>query len=118
MQKKEVGKNILKWAYILIVQSLQTVVIASIAIYYDRLYEFVFIVIGYQIGRTAFGRSYHAPTLIVCTVISALAFGLACAIVPTSKTSLIIQAILGVSIAYIMWLVEVIRIKIRGESHE
>ncbi len=108
----EVAKNIFKWAYIITVQSMQTIVLASIALYFDRLYEFILIVIGFQIGKAALGETYHAATMITCTLISGVLFAIACAIVPTSQTSLIMQATIGVGMAFLLSVIEHYRKKI------
>lgn len=118
-QFNETLKNILKSIYIITTQTLQTIVIASVAIYFGKFVEFLWMAIGFHIGRAAItcdkqhNKTYHAPTLLTCTVLSATLFGMMCAIVPTTKQSLIIQSIFGVGLAYLMWLVEYIRERLK-----
>jgi accessory gene regulator protein AgrB len=110
--------NIFKWTYILITQALQTIVLVVIAIYHDKIFEFALLVVGYQIGRSIFGETYHAKTLLTCTIVSALVFGVTTACVPSTKISLILQIILGVAIAFVMWWIEFRRKEVEVTNNE
>jgi hypothetical protein len=84
----------------LTIQIFQVVVIGGYAIYIERPFEFIFIFVGFQIGRTKNEHNYHALTVGACTLISLISFGVACKIVPDIGTSLIIQMPMGAALAF------------------
>lgn len=84
----------------LTIQIFQVVVIGGYAIYIERPFEFIFIFVGFQVGRSINKQNYHAVTVGACTVISLVSFGITCKIVPDIGTSLIIQMPMGAALAF------------------
>lgn len=108
-------KNILKCIYVPSTIIMQTSILFSIALLLKKPWEFGMLAFGFFPSRIAFHRTYHAKTLIGCTVISSIVFGTACAIVPTTHASLILQGIFGAAIAFSMWLIEEFKERLKGE---
>jgi hypothetical protein len=86
--------------YKIVAQSITTISMFLTALWFDKLLEFGFLVLGYGLGKAAFGTTRHAMSFSKCTLYACLVFGVACAIVPTTQQSLFTQIILGVEIAY------------------
>lgn len=86
--------------YILITQGWQTLGIIVIAVLNNRPWECLFIVLGFLIGRLFFGRTYHAPTMSICTVITWAVFYFLTSAVPSFNISITIPCIFGIFLAY------------------
>lgn len=106
MQFLQVIKNILKTAifvlYIIITQGWQALGIITIAVLNNRPWECLFIFLGFIIGRRFFGKTYHAPTMFMCTILTWIIFYFLIASVPSFSISITIPCIFGISLSYIL----------------
>ena len=106
MQIFQTLKDSLKTAifvlFVIITQGWQAFGIIVIAIYNNRPWECLFIFVGFVIGRKFFGETYHAPTLIICTLITWVTFYFLTSAVPNFRISITIPCIFGISLAYIL----------------
>jgi hypothetical protein len=84
----------------LIVQGWQASGVILIAIYNNRPWECLFIFLGFIVGRMFFGKSYHAPTLSICTVITWVTFYFLTSGCPSFHVSITIPCMLGVFFAF------------------
>lgn len=102
-------KEILKIAgyvfFVILTQGWQALGVIAIAIFNNRPWECLFIFIGFLIGRKFFGRTYHAPTLTLCTIITWITFYFLTSAVPSFQISITIPSIMGVSLAYVLSIV-------------
>ena len=114
-KNKEIFRQVIKYFIKSItkfsIQVWQLLIIGGIAIYLDKTVEFIFIFAGFQICRSMLRITYHASTLWLCTLISAISFGLTCMLCPNFHTSLIIQMPLGAFLAFCFTIFEIIRRK-------
>ena len=99
---RKILKNILYVITVIIVQGWQSLGVVVIAILNDRPWECLFIFIGFVMGRSLFGSSYHAKSVIVCTLITWTVFYFLTSSVPSFKVSITIPCILGLSVSYML----------------
>ena len=86
--------------YVLVTQGWQALGIIVIAILNDRPWECIFIFLGFIVGRYFFGKTYHAPTMWTCTIITWIVFYVLTASVPSFSISITIPCIFGISLSY------------------
>lgn len=89
-------------SYVLLTQGWQALGVIAISILNDRPWECIFIFLGFIIGRYFFGKTYHAPTMWLCTIITWIVFYILTASVPSFSISITIPCIFGISLAYIL----------------
>jgi len=89
-------------SYSLLVQGWQALGIVIIAILNNRPWECVFIFLGFIAGRKFFGRTYHAPTMNICTILTWVVFYFLTSAVPSFSVSITIPCIFGICLAYIL----------------
>jgi hypothetical protein len=94
-------EKFVKFVFKAIIFLLQTVIISITAMYFCRWLEFIFITIGFNIGNYAFKPKYHAPSVLICTLMSTTIFGALVILTPTTQTTLFIHGLLGVLTSYI-----------------
>jgi len=97
---KRTMSTVLFVSYVLLTQGWQALGIIVIAILNDRPWECIFIFLGFIIGRHFFGKTYHAPTMWLCTIITWGVFYVLTASVPSFSISITIPCIFGISLAY------------------
>lgn len=106
MQIFQILKNTLKtfiWViYIIVTQTWQALGILVISIINNRPWECLFILIGFLVGRLFFGKTYHAPTMFICTILTWIIFYVLTASVPSFGVSITLPCIFGVILAYIL----------------
>jgi hypothetical protein len=89
-------------AYMLLTQGWQALGIVIIAILNDRPWECIFIFIGFIAGRRFFGKTYHAPTMNICTVLTWVTFYFLTSAVPSFSISITMPCIFGICLAFIL----------------
>ncbi|MFW9973097.1 MAG: accessory gene regulator B family protein [Candidatus Odinarchaeota archaeon] len=99
---KEITKTAIFVLYILITQGWQALGVIIIAIFNNRPWECLFIFIGFIIGRHFFGKTYHAPTMFICTILTWIVFYFLTSSVPSFSISITIPCIFGISLSYIL----------------
>jgi len=104
MQFLQHVKDFLKTAsfvlFVIITQGWQALGIIFISILNNRPWECLFIFIGFVMGRHFFGKSYHAPSLWVCTIITWGVFYFLTSAIPTFQVSVTLPCVFGVGLAY------------------
>lgn len=97
---KELFKTFTWVIYIIVTQTWQALGILVISIINNRPWECLFILVGFLVGRLFFGKTYHAPTMFICTILTWVIFYFLTAAVPTFSVSITLPAIFGVFLSY------------------
>jgi hypothetical protein len=86
--------------YMILTQFWQAFGIIIIAIINNRPWECIFIFLGFIIGRIFFGKTYHVPTMIGCTILTWVVFYFLTSAVPSFGISITVPCIFGICLAY------------------
>jgi len=97
---KELLKTFVWVIYIIVTQTWQALGILAISIINNRPWECLFIVLGFLVGRIFFGKTYHAPTMFICTILTWIIFYFLTSAVPTFSISITLPSIFGAFLAY------------------
>ena len=101
----DIIKTIVWVVYIILTQAWQVLGILVIAIINNRPWECLFIILGFLTGRMFFDKTYHAPTMFICTILTWLVFYFLTAAVPSFAVSITLPSIFGISLAYALSLI-------------
>lgn len=99
---KKTLKTIIFVMYALLTQGWQALGIIVIAVLNNRPWECLFIFLGFIVGRYFFGKTYHAPTMWLCTIITWVTFYFLTSAVPSFSVSITLPCIFGIVLAYIL----------------
>lgn len=99
MGKRE---KILFTIFVVVVQALQFGAVYSIAMFNNRVIEFLIIFFSFQINRKVFGKSYHADQLSKCTLYTLVIFYFLIRGVIPLDISLFMTPLFGVYLSYIL----------------
>lgn len=99
MGKRE---KILFTIFVIVVQALQFGAVYSIAMFNNRVIEFLIIFFSFQINRKVFGKSYHADQLSKCTLYTLVIFYFLIRGVIPLDISLFMTPLFGVYLSYIL----------------
>lgn len=97
---KDWAKTFAYVLYIIVTQCWQLAGVVVIAIYNDRPWECLFLFIGFKIGQKFFGKTYHAPTMMLCTLITWVTFYFMTAALPSFHISYTLPCVFGVVLAF------------------
>jgi accessory gene regulator protein AgrB len=97
---KSWGKTFLYVVVAIITQFWQLAGVVVISLYNNRPRECLFLLIGFWIGRRFFGDTYHAPTMVICTIITWVTFYFLTSGVPSFHISITMPCIFGVLLAF------------------
>jgi len=106
MQLFQFLKSSLKTAiyvlFVILTQGWQALGILAISIINNRPWECLFIFMGFLVGRHFFGKTYHAKTLTICTLLTWAVFYFLTSAVPSFSISITIPCIFGVCLAFVL----------------
>jgi len=109
MQLLQVVKRTLGTAlfviYAILTQGWQALGVVIIAIFNNRPWECIFIFMGFVAGRHFFGKTYHAPSMTICTILTWVVFYFLTSAVPSFSVSITIPCIFGICLAYVLSLI-------------
>ena len=105
---ESVTKNFDEKMFVVFSQTFQVYLIANIAIYFGKPYEFIVITLTYLAARSILGVSYHADSFFACSLTSSIIFGSLCYFTPKMTTSIYIQVIFGVFMALLLHMIDVV----------
>lgn len=88
--------------FVILTQGWQALGIIAISLINDRPWECLFIFFGFIVGRRFFGKTYHAPTLTICTILTWVVFYFLTSAVPSFSVSITIPCIFGICLSYIL----------------
>jgi len=91
--------------WVIILQFWQLAGVVGIAIYNDRPFECLFLLIGFWVGRHFFDTTYHAPTMVICTLLTWGTFYFLTAGVPSFHVSFTITTLFGISLAFVLYII-------------
>ena len=97
--KHDVGFKI----FIVLLSVTQLTIVGTVCYFINNTtYQFAIIFVSFVIMRHVFGKSYHADSVLTCTVLSCFVFLLATKLVYPSYITILFNVIIGCLIAYIM----------------
>lgn len=102
---KKTVKTLIFVVYMLVTQGWQALGIVVIAVLNNRPWECVFIFLGFVIGRHFFGKTYHASSMYICTVITWAVFYILTSSVPSFNVSVTMPCVFGLCLAYVLSLI-------------
>lgn len=112
MTKKQ---KIIFWIVMISIQLFQMTGVILISYLNNKIFEAVCIYIGMVVGRICFRKSWHADSLIVCTLATwGVYYFLTCGTLPTN-ISIFCSIILGFGLSYVLYVLAVWKEKVNTE---
>ena len=102
---KKTLQTVIFVVYALLTQGWQALGIIVISVLNDRPWECLFIFLGFIAGRHFFGKTYHAASMFICTILTWVVFWFLTSAVPSFSVSVTIPCIFGICLAYVLSLI-------------
>ena len=83
------------------------------AYFVNKLIEFVLMLVPYFISRREYFVQFHTDSLLICFVTTIVTFILAITLVMPVSTSIMSSAIIGILIAFISYIIEIIKLQLK-----